>query len=83
MPLDLQPSAIVVVVRRLVANTEARASREHAGGDVHSEQLLEEKLGGVRDVDLGDACLVVTGTALVFALLELAVFMLAWYRSRK
>jgi len=57
----------------LVADAEARASSEHAGGDVHGEKLLEEELSGIGDVNLRDACLVVAGTALVFALLELTV----------
>jgi hypothetical protein len=62
-----------MLTRRLITDAESRASRKHAGGNVHSEKLLEEKLGGVRDVDLGNASLVVAGTTFVFALLELTV----------
>lgn len=58
---------------RLVTDAESRAGRKHAGGDVHREKLLEEQLGGVGNVDLGDAGLIVAGTTLVFALLELTV----------
>lgn len=59
------------VVGRLVADAEAGARGEHAGGDVHGEELLEEQLGGIGDVDLRDARLIVAGAAFVFALLEL------------
>ena len=59
--------------RRLVADAEAGAGREHAGGDVHGEEFLEEEFGGVGDMDLGDACLVVAWAAFVFALLELTI----------
>jgi len=61
----------VLLTKRLVTDAESRAGREHAGGNVHGEKLLEEKLGGVRDVDLGNAGLVVAWTTFVFALLEL------------
>ena len=64
------------ITRRLVADAEAGAGREHAGGDVHSEEFLEEELGGVRDVNLRNARLVVAGAAFVFALLELTAVML-------
>ena len=79
LPLDLQPPTAVVVVGRLVTDAETGAGREHTGGDVHGEKFLEEKLGGVGDVDLRDARLVVAGTALVFALLELtAITSVSW-----
>lgn len=65
------------VVGRLVADAEAGARGEHAGGDVHGEELLEEQLGGIGDVDLRDARLIVAGAAFVFALLELAGCVLA------
>lgn len=65
------------VAGRLVADAEAGARGEHAGGDVHGEELLEEQLGGVGDVDLRDARLIVAGAAFVFALLELAGCVLA------
>jgi hypothetical protein len=59
------------VAGHLVADAEAGARGEHAGGDVHGKELLEEQLGGVGDVDLRDARLVVAGAAFAFALLEL------------
>jgi hypothetical protein len=65
------------VAGHLVADAEAGARGEHAGGDVHGEELLEEQLGGVGDVDLRDARLVVAGAAFVLALLELAGCVLA------
>lgn len=61
------------LVRLLVADAKARAGGEHAGGNVHGEKLLEEELGGVRNVNLRDARLVMARTAFVFALLELTV----------
>lgn len=60
---------------RLVADAEAGTGCEHACRDVHGEKFLEEQFGGVGDVDLGDAGLVVAGATLVFALLELTVTM--------
>lgn len=62
---------------RLVADAEAGAGCEHARGNIHGEQFLEEQFGGVGDVDLGDAGLVVAGAAFVFALFELTVATLA------
>jgi hypothetical protein len=47
-----------------LTNRHARAVREHAAGDVHGLQLLEEELGGVRDVDLGDLRFVLARSAL-------------------
>lgn len=46
---------------------------EHSRGNVHRGQLLEQKLGGIGDVHLGDAVLVVARPALEEALLQLAV----------
>lgn len=43
---------------------------KHSSGNVHGGQLLEQKLGGVWDMDLGDAVLVVAKTALEETLLE-------------
>lgn len=60
----------------LVADAKAGAGSEHACSDVHGEEFLEEQFGGVRDMNLGDASLVVAGAAFVFALLELTVYML-------
>lgn len=60
---------------RLVTHTETRAVREHARSNVHGEQFLEEKLGGVGNVNLGDARLVVAGPTFVEAFLELTVFL--------
>jgi hypothetical protein len=37
---------------------------KHPSGNVHGGQLLEQKLGSVGNVDLGDAVLVVAQTAL-------------------
>jgi hypothetical protein len=71
------------VVGRLVADAEAGARGEHAGGDVHGEELLEEQLGGVGDMDLRDARLVVAGATFVFALLELAGSVLASFVIRQ
>lgn len=59
--------------RVLVSHAETGAVGEHAGGDVHGHELLEEKLSGVRDLNLADARLVVARTALVLALLNLPV----------
>lgn len=53
------------VVGRLVAHAEAGASGEHACCNVHGEEFLKEKFGGVRDMDLGNAGFVVTGPAFV------------------
>jgi hypothetical protein len=41
-----------LVGRILIAHAEAGAAGEHACGNVHGEELLEEKFGRVRDVDL-------------------------------
>jgi hypothetical protein len=70
---DLKVPAAVLLTGRLITDAESRAGREHAGGNIHGEKLLEEKLGGVRDVNLGNACLIVAWTTLVFALLELTI----------
>lgn len=45
---------------------------KHPSGNVHRGQLLKQKLGGVGDVDLGDAVLVVAQTAFEETLLEFA-----------
>ena len=58
--------------RVLVAHAEAGAVCEHAGGDVHGEEFLEEEFCGVGDVDLGDAGFIVAGATFVEAFLELA-----------
>lgn len=60
------------VGRLLVTNAEAGAVGEHAGRNVHGEKFLEQKLGGIWNVDLGDARLVVAGTAFVVALFDRA-----------
>jgi hypothetical protein len=69
--LNLQATIAEKFVGLLVTDAEAGASGEHAGGNVHGEEFLEEQLGGVGDVDLGDTRLVVARAALVFALLQL------------
>lgn len=56
-----------------VSQAETGSRGEHASSDVHCHELLEEQLGGVRDLDLRDARLVVAGTALILALLDLPV----------
>jgi hypothetical protein len=43
---------------------------KHPSGNVHRGQLLEQKLGGVGDVDLRDAVLVIAETAFEKTLLE-------------
>lgn len=70
-----------VFVRLLVANTEAGARGKHACGNVHGEKFLEEKFGGIGDVDLRNTRLVVARTTFVFALLELTVTLLAIGKS--
>jgi hypothetical protein len=60
----------------LVAHAEAGAAGEHACGDVHSEELLEEEFRGVGNVDLRDARFIVAGAAFVVALLDHAVLVL-------
>jgi hypothetical protein len=59
--------------RVLVSHAETGAVSEHASGNVHGHELLEEKLSGVGDLDLADARLVVARTAFVLALLDLPV----------
>lgn len=54
-----------------------RSVRKHPSGNVHRGQLLEQKLGGVRDVNLWDTVLVVAETALEETLLQFAVNLLA------
>jgi hypothetical protein len=63
--------------RVLVAYAETGAVCEHACGDVHGEEFLEEEFGGVGDVNLGDAGFVVARAAFVESLLQLAGKMLA------
>lgn len=46
---------------------------EHPCGNVHRGQLLEQKLGGIGDMHLGDAVLVVAQPTLEEALFQLAV----------
>jgi hypothetical protein len=58
----------------LVTNAKTRARGEHARSNVHGKKFLEQELGGVRDMDLRDARLVVTWAAFVLALLELSVW---------
>ena len=72
--LELRRNVLSRMMRRvLVSHAETGAVGEHAGGDVHSHKLLEEKFGGVGNLDLADARLVVAGTALVGTLLDLSV----------
>ena len=47
-----------------LTDTDAGAVSEHTSGDVHSLQFLEQELGGIRDVDLGDLGLVLAGATL-------------------
>lgn len=63
---EAQPS-----IQSLVSHAQARSSGKHASGDVHRHELLEEQLGGVRDLNLRDARLVVARPAFVGALLDL------------
>lgn len=67
------------VAQRLVTDAETGASSEHAGCDVHGEKLLEEQFGGIGDVDLRDACLVVAWAAFIFALLKLTRVLLVTF----
>jgi len=71
-PLRRQAKPVHSVRQRLVTDAQSRAIGKHAGGNVHGEEFLEEQLGGVGDVDLGDAGFVVAGAAFVEALFELA-----------
>lgn len=68
-----QPVVFSRVRVLLISHAETRAVGEHARGDVHGHELLEEKLGGVGDLDLGDASLVVAWTAFVGTLFDLSV----------
>ena len=69
--------APVFCVGQLVTHAQSGAISEHASSNVHSEEFLEEEFGSVRDVDLGDAGLVVAGAAFVETLFELTVFLIS------
>jgi hypothetical protein len=60
-------------VVRLVSDADTGPVREHAGGNVHTQQLLEQKLRCVRNLDLRDLGLVVAGPTFVVAFLDLSV----------
>ena len=51
----------------------ARPVGKHASGNVHRGQLLEQKLGCIRDMHLGDSVLVVTQSTLEESLLQFSV----------
>jgi hypothetical protein len=59
--------------RVLISHAEPGAVGEHASGNVHGHELLEEKLSGIGDLDLANASLVVARTAFVLTLLDLPV----------
>ena len=65
------------IFRHLVTHAEAGTIGEHACGNVHGEELLEEEFRGIRDVDLRDASLIVAGAALIETLLELTIMMIS------
>lgn len=44
-------------------NRDARSSGEHSGRNIHGCQLLEEKFGGIRNVNLRDLGLVLARSA--------------------
>jgi hypothetical protein len=69
------PVFISINSRILVTNADTRTICEHAGCDVHGEEFLEEELGGVGDLDLGDAGFVVARTAFVLALFKLSIIL--------
>lgn len=57
----------------LLSDRYAGAAREHPCCNVHGLQLLEEQLGGVGDVDLGNLGFVLAGAAFEGLLREVAV----------
>lgn len=56
-----------------LADADTRSVGEHACGNVHRGQFLEEQLGGVRDVHLRDLGLVSAWSALEGLSVELTV----------
>lgn len=58
---------------RGLTHRHPRAIGEHARRDIHRGQLLEQKLGRIRDVDLRDPVFVVAQPALEEALLKFTV----------
>ena len=56
-----------------LAHRNSRAISKHPSGNVHRGQLLEQKLGGVGDMDLGDAVLVVTQATFKETLFEFTI----------
>lgn len=56
-----------------LADRHARAAGKHSCRNVHSLELLEEKLGGIGDVDLSNLGLILAGAALEGLLRKVAI----------
>jgi hypothetical protein len=61
----------------LLPDTRTTPRSEHARRNVHCSQLLEEKFGSVRNMDLRDPRLVLTGPAFVLLRLEFSTIVIS------
>jgi hypothetical protein len=68
------PPPPITPVFDLISHTDSTSLTEHSCGNVHTCQFLEEKLGGIGEVDLGNFCLVLAGSAFEEVLFEVSIY---------